>query len=78
MSAGVLVSECPIEGGDVDAAARLAHQADPRLEDGGVAGAGVELHPLRDALHQNDPDRGEEQEVSGDIPEITNRHSRVP
>lgn len=65
MSAGVLVGERPIEGGDVDAAARLAHQMGPRLEDGGVGGAGVELQPLREALHQNYPDREEEKEELG-------------
>ncbi len=58
MSTGVFVSERPIEGGDVDAAASLAHQIEPGLEDGGVSGAGIKLQPFRDALHQNDPDRG--------------------
>lgn len=60
LSAGVLVSERPIEGGDVNTAASLAHEIEPGLEDGGVSGAGVKLQPLRDALHQNNPDRKEE------------------
>lgn len=60
LSAGVFVSERPIEGGDVDAAASLAHEVEPRLEDGGVSGAGVKLQTFRDALHQNDPDTGNE------------------
>lgn len=57
MRSSVCVSERPIERGDVDTAAGLAHQIEPRLEDGGVGGAGVKLQPFRDALHQNDPDR---------------------
>lgn len=60
MGAGVFVSERPIEGGDVDTAASLGHQIEPRLEDGGVGGAGVKLQTFRDALHQDDPDRREE------------------
>lgn len=60
----VCVSERPIERGDVDTAAGLAHQIEPRLEDGGVGGAGVKLQPFRDALHQNDPDRGRRRSYS--------------
>lgn len=58
MCASVFVSECPIERGNVNTAPSLAHQIEPGLEDGGVSGAGIKLQPFRDALHQNDPDRG--------------------
>lgn len=58
MSARVFVGERPIERGDVDAAAGLAHQVEPGLVDGGVGGAGVELQPFWDALHQNRPGEG--------------------
>lgn len=60
--ASVFVGECPVEGGDVDAAASFGHQTEPGLEDGGVSGwrGGVKLQAFRDALHHNNPDRGEE------------------
>jgi len=58
VSAGVFISERPIEGGDVDTAAGFAHQTEPGVEDGWVSGAGVKLQTCRDALHQNKPDQG--------------------
>lgn len=58
MGARVFVSQSPVEGGDVQTAAGLTHQVEPGLEDGRVCGAGVKVQPLRDALHQHNPDRG--------------------
>lgn len=62
VSAGVFVGERPVKGGDVDAAASLAHQIEPRLVDRGVSGAGIKLQPFRDALQQNDPYRQNREE----------------
>lgn len=54
----VFVSERPVKRSNVNTASSLAHQIEPGLEDGGVGAAGIELQPFRDALYQNDPDRG--------------------
>lgn len=59
MSAGVFVGHRPVERGDVETAASLADQVEPRLVDGGVGGARVKLQAFGDALHQNNPGRGE-------------------
>lgn len=62
VSAGVCVGEGPVEGGDVEAAASAAHQSHPRLEDGRMSGAGVKLQAFGNALHQHDPEGGEERD----------------
>lgn len=66
LGASVFVSESPVERGDVEAAAGLCHEILPGLEDGGVSGAGIELQSIGDALHQNNPDRGEERKCVPD------------
>lgn len=66
MSLSVFVGERPVKRSDVETAAGLGHQIEPGLEDGGVSGAGIKLQPFRDALHQDNPDRGEDTKRSDD------------
>lgn len=54
LSAGVVVGEGPVEGGDVQAAVGTGKQAQPGLAGGGVAHGGIgEVQALGNALHQH-------------------------